>query len=204
MNIVTFFCFYFALRWVFIIFAPKKMRIAVFCSANDTIDADFFTMTRELGEWMGHNGHTLVYGGHDTGLMECVAQAVSTAGGQVIGVIPTVLDHHGHTSRYVDVRILCETLSERKDIMLDHCDVVVALPGGLGTLDEVFSVAAASTLGYHDKRVIAFNMKGFWNPLEALLDDLQQRGFIRGDYHRHIAFATDLDELCRLLNASRP
>lgn len=180
------------------------MRIAVFCSANDTIDADFFTMTRQLGEWIGRNGHTLVYGGHDTGLMECLAEAVSTAGGQVIGVIPTVLDHHGHTSRYVDVRILSETLSQRKDIMLDHCDVVVALPGGLGTLDEVFTVAASNTLGYHDKRVIVFNMKGFWNQLEVLLDDMQRRGFIRGDYHRHITFASTLDELFGMLTASRP
>ncbi len=175
------------------------MRIAVFCSANDALDPDFFTMTRALGEWIGRGGHTLVYGGCDMGLMECVAQAVHESGGQVIGVIPARLEQGGHTSDCIDVRILCETLGERKQLMLAHSDVVLALPGGIGTLDEIFTVAAEGTLSYHDKRVIVYNMKGFWDGLESMLDGLQRQGVMRGDYHRRITFAHDADELLRLL-----
>ena len=175
------------------------MRISVFCSANDNIDPRFFTLARELGQWIGHNGHVLVYGGCDMGLMECVAEAVKQNGGQVIGVIPSRLEQGGHTSQHIDVRILCETLGQRKELMLEHSDVAVALPGGLGTLDEVFSMAAEGTLAYHDKRVVMYNMFGFWDDLQTLLDHMQQRGLMRGDYHRLITFATTLDEVVKAM-----
>lgn len=71
----------------------------------------------------------------------------------------------------------------------------IALPGGLGTLDEVFTVAASATIGYHQKPVILYNMKGFWNLLIALLNDLQQKGMIRGDWHQYIKTAESIDEL---------
>ena len=171
------------------------MRISVFCSANSDIDPRFFDLARELGQWMGRNGHELVYGGCDLGLMECVAEAVKENGGQVLGVIPSRLEQGGHTSQHIDVRILCETLGERKQLMLDNSDVAVALPGGLGTLDEVFSMVAEGTLSYHDKRVVVYNMHGFWDDLQTLLDHLQERGLMRGDYHRLITFATTLDEV---------
>ncbi|MBO4850653.1 MAG: TIGR00730 family Rossman fold protein [Prevotella sp.] len=178
------------------------MRICVFCSANETIDPSFFELTRQLGRWIGENGHTLVYGGCDLGLMECVAQAVSEADGQVTGVIPIRLERGGHVSDYVHNRILCETLSERKDLMLTYSDVAVALPGGLGTLDEVFSMAAEGTLGYHGKRVVVYNMGGFWNGLRALLDQLEERGLMRGDYRRLITFADTWEEVVTALEAT--
>ncbi len=171
------------------------MNICVFCSANENIDPEFFTMTSELGEWMGSHGHTLVYGGCDMGLMECVAKAAHHSGGKVVGVIPSRLEQGGHTSKYIDERITCTTLGERKQLMLEHSDAIVALPGGIGTLDEIFSVASEGTLCYHDKKVIVYNMKGFWNGLQSLLDDLQKKGLMRGDYHRLICFADSLDEV---------
>lgn len=173
------------------------MNICVFCSANSNIDSDFFALTRELGEWMGANGHTLVYGGTDLGLMRCVAEAVKGAGGRVIGVLPARIERGGHSSAIDDERIACHTLAERKALMLDRSDVVVALPGGIGTLDEVFSVAAEGTLAYHAKRVIVYSMKGFWDGLEALLEHLQQQGLIRGDYRERIVFVHTLEEIKR-------
>jgi len=178
------------------------MKICVFCSANNHIDADYFAMTEELGRWMGNNGHTLVYGGHDEGLMECLARTTHEAGGLVEGVIPRCLLESGHLSRYVDVEIGCQTLSDRKDIMLSRSDAVIALPGGIGTLDEVFTVAASATLSYHRKRVIIYNMKGFWSPLEQLFDSLQEKGMIRGDYHSQVVFARQLDEVVAALPPS--
>ena len=97
------------------------------------------------------------------------------------------------------MEIPCDNLSDRKDLMLLKSDVVVALPGGLGNLDENFTEAASSTIGYHNKRVILYNINGFWNTLIALLDDLQQRGMIRGDYHRHIEIADSFEQLKQLL-----
>lgn len=89
-------------------------------------------------------------------------------------------------SDYVDVEIPCEDLTDRKAIMMERSDVFYALPGGVGTLDEVFTIIASNTIGYHQKKVVLYNMKGFWNSLIALLDDLQKRNMIRGNYHDFI------------------
>ena len=93
-------------------------------------------MTEELGRWMAENGHTLVFGGCNLGLMECVAKAVHDAGGTTIGVVPMIIEKGGKVSDYVDVKMMCDNLSDRKDFMLAQCDVAVALPGGVGTLEH--------------------------------------------------------------------
>ena len=175
------------------------MKIAVFCSANSNIDAGYFKAAEELGRWMGENGHTLVFGGCNLGLMECVAKAARAAGGMTIGVIPSIIERGGKASDNVDVSIPCDNLSDRKDLMLAHCDVAVALPGGIGTLDEVFTMAASATIGYHSKRVILLNIKGFWDKLTAMLDDLQARGMVHGDWRNFISMADSVEELEQML-----
>ena len=87
--------------------------------------------------------------------------------------------------------------------MLLHSDIAIALPGGIGTLDEIFTMASAHTIGYHHKPVILYNMKGFWDKTLEMLDDLQARGFIRGDYHEIIIPADGLEELARQLAGYR-
>lgn len=100
----------------------------------------------------------------------------------------------------LDVEIPCDNLSDRKDLLLAQSDIVVALPGGIGTLDEIFTVAASHTIGYHHKMVILYNMKGFWNSTIALLDDMQQKGMIRGEWHDYIEVANDLKELKKVIS----
>lgn len=175
------------------------MKIGVFCSANGQIDPDFFRATEELGRWLAQNGYDLVFGGVNQGLMECIAHAVHEGGGRTISVVPTIVEKSGRTSQYVEVEIRCDNLTDRKQLMMDQADVFVALPGGIGTLDEVFTVAASATIGYHDKPVILYNLKGFWNPLIALLDDLQQRNMVRGQWQQYINVANSLEELATLL-----
>ena len=175
------------------------MKICVFCSANSNIEQVYFDRTRELGEWCAKNGHTVVFGGCDMGLMECVAKAAYDNGGMTVGIVPSKIEENGHVSPHLSVEIPCENLSDRKDLMLLKSDVVIALPGGLGTLDEIFTVAASATIGYHHKKVILYNINGFWNTLVALLDDLQERGMIRGDYRQHIIVAESLQEIERML-----
>lgn len=175
------------------------MKICVFCSANQQLDPAFFVATEELGRWLAQQGHTLVYGGVNQGLMECVAKAAHEAGGQTIGVIPQIIEKSGRISQYVDVELLCDNLSDRKQLMADQSDVFIALPGGIGTLDEVFTIAASHTIGYHRKQVILYNVKGFWDSLLAMLDDLQQRGMVRGQWRDYISVANSLEELAGLV-----
>ena len=174
-------------------------KICIFCSANHSIDPEFFAMTRELGEWLAREGHTLMFGGVNMGLMECVAKAAHDVGGQTIGVVPRIIEERGAQSQYVDVAIPCDDLNDRKALMLAQGDVFIALPGGIGTLDELFTVVAAATIGYHQKTLILYNMKGFWDSLVAMLDDLHTRGVIRKQWQDYIKVAHSLDELKALL-----
>lgn len=175
------------------------MKIAIFCSANENIDPDYFKMTEELGRWMAENHHDLIFGGTNQGLMNCVAKAVHDGGGCVIGVVPSLVEKGGRMSDYIDVHFPTDNLADRKSLMIDQCDAVVALPGGVGSLDEIFCVAASKCIGYHSKKVILYNMKGFWNALIALMDDLDHKGMIRGNWHNMIEVANNLDELKALL-----
>lgn len=174
--------------------------IGIFCSASSRIDLVYFQKAEELGTWMGKQGKTLVYGGSNSGLMECVAKAVKTNGGRVFGVIPTIVESQNKVSDYVDIDFRCENLSDRKDTMLQEAQVMVALPGGIGTLDEIFTVMASATIGYHHKKIILYNVEGFWNKLMELLDELEQKNFIRGSWRDYCNVANTFDELIGLLD----
>ena len=175
------------------------MNICIFCSANSNIPTEYFERTSELGTWIGANGHTLVFGGCNLGLMECVAKAVHDAKGMTVGVVPTIVEKGGKVSDYVDVKILCDNLSDRKDLMIQRSDVIIALPGGVGTLDEIFTVLAAASIGYHNKRVILYNIGGFWDSLIAMLDDLKARGVLRAGFEDTVKVAHTLDEIAALI-----
>ena len=213
------------------------MNIGIFCSANNNIEREYFDRTEEFGRWCAENGHSIVFGGCNMGLMGCVAEAyyqgfksasrvqegssgssvqdgsrglsssngsrdlIGSRGakGNLIGVVPRIVERGGRMSDRLTVHIPCDNLSDRKDLLLAHSDVVVALPGGIGTLDEVFTVAAAHTIGYHQKRIILYNIGDFWNTLIALLDDLQQRGMIRGHWKDYISVANSFEELTAMI-----
>ena len=170
------------------------MKICVFCSANWQIDQKYFALTEELGRWAAREGHTIVFGGVNQGLMECVGKAAKENGGRTIGIVPTIVEKTGRTSDYVEIEIPCDNLSDRKQLMMDQSDVFIALPGGIGTIDEIFTVASSATIGYHHKKVILYNMKGFWDLLVALLNDLQSKDMIRGDWQDYIKTAESIED----------
>ena len=170
-------------------------KIGIFCSASDVIEPIYFDKTRALGEWLGQNKKTLVYGGANIGLMECVAKAAKDNGAFVMGVVPTKLEERGAVSDLLDVTFRVDDLSERKDTMLRESDVLVALPGGVGTLDEVFHVMASASIGYHAKKVIFYNINGFWTPLLEFMEGLREQHFARRPWENFYRVANDFEEL---------
>ena len=174
-------------------------KIAIFCSASDHIAPVYVEKARELGAWMGQNRKWLVYGGSATGLMEEVARAAKEQGAMIMGVVPDKLEERGRVSNLLDVTFHTVNLSDRKDIMLQEADVMVALPGGVGTLDEVFHVMAGATIGYHSKQVIFYNVEGFWNGLLDFLSGLEAANFAHRPLNNFYQVANTFEELTALL-----
>ena len=170
------------------------MNICVFCSAND-VAPQYVAAAEKLGRWLGREGHTLVYGGANLGLMEAVARAAHEAGATVVGVVPAILEKTGRASDHLHVRVLCDSLDDRKAIMVERSDLFVALPGGVGTLDEIFTVVAAASIGYHHKRVVLLNIDGFWDSLLAMLDDLQSKGVLRPGLKETLTVVTEVEKV---------
>ena len=170
-------------------------RIGLFCSAADDIAPVFFEKASELGVWLGEHKKTLIYGGANLGLMECVAQSAKKHGATIMGVVPTKLEERGAVSDLLDITFRTDNLSDRKDVILRESDVMIALPGGVGTLDEVFHVMASASIGYHAKKVIFYNVNGFWDELIAFLNRLREQHFARRPWENFYLVANDLEEL---------
>ncbi len=152
--------------------------ICVYCGSRPGNDPEFTNIARQVGTWIGAHGGQLVYGGGRNGLMGVVADATLAAGGRVTGVIPKALvdkeqAHHGCTELHI-----VETMHERKRIMAEHADAFLALPGGIGTLEEFFEVWTWRQLGYHDKPVGLLNMNGYYDKLLAFLQISVSSGFM--------------------------
>ena len=174
-------------------------KIGIFCSAADSIETVYFEKAHELGVWLGENKKTLVYGGANLGLMECVAQAARKHGAFIMGVVPTRLEEKGAVSDLLDVTFRTDNLSDRKDAILRESDILVALPGGVGTLDEVFHVMASASIGYHAKKVIFYNVNGFWDDLIAFLNRLREQHFARRPWENFCLVANNYEELIEQL-----
>ena len=179
---------------------PESMKkIGLFCAASETIDDFYVAAAREFGLWLGGEAMTLIYGGAAKGLMEVTASAAKSAGARIVGVVPDILVSRGGVSTLLDECIQVCNLSERKDAILYRSDILVAMPGGLGTLDEVFHVIASATIGYHNKKVIFYNVNNFWNSMLAALAEFKKKGFLRGEPDRYFAVATTLEELKNII-----
>lgn len=175
-------------------------KIGIFCSASDDIAPVFMEKARELGAWLGKNHKWLVYGGSNQGLMEAVAGETKANGGMLMGIVPTKLEEKGAVSDLLDVTFHTVNLSDRKDLMLQESEILVALPGGVGTLDEVFHVIASATIGYHSKKVIFYNIGGFWNGLLDFLKGLESQHFAHRPLSNFFQTANSFEELTGMLD----
>lgn len=160
-------------------------RVCVFCGSSFGRDSRYTSAARELGQLLAMRGLGLVYGGGSVGLMGVIADAVLDAGGEVIGVIPERLATKEllHT-RVPDMRRVRD-MHERKALMAELADAFIALPGGYGTLEELFEVITWAQLGFHRKNIGLLNIAGYFDPLVSLVDHAVTEAFIRPD-HREL------------------
>jgi hypothetical protein len=177
-------------------------RLAVYCGSSPGADPAFAEAARALGTEMARRGIGLVYGGGRLGLMGIVADAVLEAGGEAHGVIPQALidlevAHYGLTELHI-----VSNMHERKAKMTDLCDAFVALPGGIGTLDELFEAWSWNALGYHAKPFALLNVGGFWDNLAELMDHVMASGFISSARRAQLIVADGIDEAIDRLDAA--
>ena len=156
----------------------SKFSVAVYCGSRFGDSPAFADAARALGQLIGSRGDTLVYGGGRVGLMGAVADAVMAAGGQVIGVIPQALmdrevGHAGLTELHI-----VQTMHERKQLMAERADAFISLPGGIGTLEELYEIWSWQQLGYHDKPVALLNVEGYYDALLEFHRVMHARGFV--------------------------
>lgn len=177
--------------------------VCVYCGSSFGSDERFAAAARRLGEKLAAEGRTLVYGGGCVGLMGVLADAALAAGGTVIGVIPqTLVDrevaHHGVS----ELRIVT-SMHERKALMADLSDGFIALPGGIGTLEELFEAWTWGQLGLHDKPYGLLNVAGFFDPLLAFLDSQVQARFVKQEHRDLLLVASDVDDLVVAMEQQR-
>jgi uncharacterized protein (TIGR00730 family) len=177
--------------------------LAVFCGSQPGIDPLFLQHATELGELVGKRHITLIYGGGRKGLMGAVADAVMANGGKVIGIIPEVLIgwEHQHTG-ITDLQVV-EDMHSRKKIMYDLCDSAIVLPGGHGTLDEMFEMLTWNTLNIHNKKIILLNSAGFYNHLIEHIKQMQQSKFLYEDWEKRIAVFNTPQEIISALDEDK-
>jgi len=178
--------------------------VCVFCGSNPGTDAAFVAAARAVGTTLAERGIRVVYGGGRVGMMGALADAAQAAGGRVTGVIPRDLVEReiGHTG-LDDLRVV-GSMHERKALMAELSDAFVALPGGIGTLEELFEVYTWAQLGIHAKPIGLLDVAGFYAPLAGFLDHVVERGFLRPETRDALAVADDLDALLAALEGATP
>ena len=155
------------------------LRLCVYCGSSGAVDERYREAARELGAGLATAGIGLVYGGGRVGLMGLLADAVLVAGGEVTGIIPSRLWDAELAHRGVTEPVIVDSMHERKRLMAEKADAFAILPGGIGTLDEMFEILGWKQLDLHRKPIFLVDIGGYWGPLRALLDHIVAHGFAR-------------------------
>ncbi|NOZ50960.1 MAG: TIGR00730 family Rossman fold protein [Chloroflexi bacterium] len=172
--------------------------ICIFCGSSPGVNGAYVQAAAELGRLLAENDIELIYGGGMTGLMGAAANAVLASGGRAIGIIPDSMNIPRVVHEHLSELVVVDNMHERKALMHQRSDAFIALPGGMGTWDELFETLTWSQLGYQTKPVGLLNVAGYYNPLLTLIDHAIAQGFIQKQ-HRHI-FLVD-QEVPALLKA---
>ncbi|RKS87814.1 hypothetical protein DES39_1059 [Orbus hercynius] len=168
-----------------------KKNICIFCGASQGNNPDYQLYAQKLGQHIAEQGRRLIYGGGNKGLMGTIANAVLEHGGEVIGVIPERLvqaetAHHGITQLEI-----VSDMHTRKARMTELADAFIAMPGGSGTLEEIFEVWTGAQIGYHEKPVALYNINHFWQSMQVFLQHAVNEGFIRESFYQTLIVSND-------------
>ena len=178
-----------------------NMNITVYLGANAGKDSALAMAVRELGNWIGAHGHSLVYGGSKSGLMGMLAESVLQVGGDVTGVEPQFFVDAGFVYDDITRLIVTRDMSERKAKMIELGEAFIAFPGGTGTLEEIAEVMSKVSLGHLDAPCILYNLNGYYDDLKRLLQRMIEKGLSSEERQRGIHFAANLGEIADILEA---
>lgn len=175
--------------------------VCVYCGSRFGASESYESAAAALGRGLAAQGVRLVYGAGDVGLMGTVARAALEAGGDVFGVIPEHLVKREVGKSDLTTYVVTETMHERKKVMLYNADAVVMLPGGMGSLDELFEAITWRQLGLHSKPILLLNTDGYWTPLRNLIDHVIDQGFAGSDVRKTLTWVDTVDEALAALTA---
>ena len=175
------------------------MKITVFCGANNGKSELYKENAIELGKWIANKNHTLVYGGGKIGLMGVIADTVLENNGEVIGIMPQFLVDREISHDSISEMIVVDDMSERKTRLVDLGDVFIALPGGLGTLEEISQVISWVRVGKKDALCILMNVNGYYDFLEQYFDKMVAEGFLTIEDRKNTLFTDNIEEMERFI-----
>ncbi len=179
-------------------------HICVYSSSSDLVASEYFAVARELGAEIARRGHTLIWGGTNIGLMGACAKTAQQGGAKVIGIIPSFIADHGLAYENADELIITTDMRERKAHMEQRADAFVALPGGFGTLEEMFEIITLKQLRRHNKAIVFLNAAGYYEPLAAALEHMYQARFAKQAYRHMYAIAPDVASAIAHVENYRP
>ena len=179
------------------------MRICVYGAATPTIDPEYIRLTEIMGEEMAKRGHSLVFGGGASGLMGAAARGVKKGGGAILGVIPKFFEEEAIEAIYndCDVMLTPDTMRERKQLMEDNADAFIITPGGIGTYEEFFEILTLKQLCRHNKPIAIFNVMGYYDSLNEVIQQAMQKNFIRENCNTLFKITDNLNELFDYIEA---
>jgi uncharacterized protein (TIGR00730 family) len=174
--------------------------ISVFCGSSNGNEDQFRIQANLLGQTLAKRNIRVIYGGANVGLMGALADGALEAGGEVVGVLPGFLQEKEIAHRNLTKLILVDSMHERKRIMSELCDGVIALPGGFGTLEEFFEMLTWGQLGLHKKPVAIFNINNFYKGLEILINTMTRTGFLKQQNKDMLLINDDIEVLLDLMS----
>jgi uncharacterized protein (TIGR00730 family) len=177
--------------------------VTVYCSSSKSLDPIYYAAGTALGTAIAREGWDLVYGGNHVGLMGTVADAARAAGGKVIGVTPQLFVDQGLGDSGCDELIVTDNLRDRKAILENRADAFVALPGGLGTFEEIFDIVVHRQLGYHQKPIVLLNIDGYYDCLIQMIQNGVEKKFIRIESRKLFVTAPTVESVIACLRSPR-
>ncbi len=175
----------------------SPIAVCVFCGGSSKVDGRYVSLARDVGALLGSRGVEVIYGGANTGLMGALADGALAAGGRVTGVMPATLRARETTHAALSELVEVDTMADRKAAMFARSNAFLAMPGGFGTLDELFEAVTLRQIGEHDRRIAILDESGFWGPLLAWITRAVEERFVPDNVRDAIEVLPDREALAR-------